>query len=114
MYICVRGYQVRKVNSYVYMCQGVPSQESEQSCIYYVSGGTKHYISLILLFIGSKDSQCRHGRDRIVVGFLTTYAINAYLTYISVISWWSVLLVEETGVPGGNHRRAASRTHKVR
>jgi hypothetical protein len=39
-----------------------------------------YYISLILLFIGSKDSQCRHGRDRIVVGFLTTYAINAYLT----------------------------------
>ena len=29
------------MNSHVYMCQGVPSQESEQSCIYYVSGGTK-------------------------------------------------------------------------
>jgi hypothetical protein len=27
---------------------------------------------------------------------------------ISVISWWSVLLVEETGVPGENHRPAAS------
>ena len=23
---------------------------------------------------------------------------------ISAISWWSVLLVEETGVPGENHR----------
>ena len=27
---------------------------------------------------------------------------------ISVISWWSVLLVEETGVPAENHRPAAS------
>jgi hypothetical protein len=27
---------------------------------------------------------------------------------ISVISWWSVLLVEETGVPGEKHRPAAS------
>ena len=27
---------------------------------------------------------------------------------ISVISWWSVLLVEETEVPGENHRSVAS------
>ena len=27
---------------------------------------------------------------------------------ISVISWWLVLLVEETGIPGENHRPAAS------
>jgi len=27
---------------------------------------------------------------------------------ISAISWWSVLLVEETGVPGENYRPAAS------
>ena len=27
---------------------------------------------------------------------------------ISVVSWWSVLLVEETRVPGENHRPAAS------
>jgi hypothetical protein len=27
---------------------------------------------------------------------------------ISAISWWSVLLLEETGVPGENHRLAAS------
>ena len=32
-----------------------------------------------------------------------------YTTFnnISVISWWSVLLVEETGVPGENHRPVA-------
>ena len=28
---------------------------------------------------------------------------NATFNNISVISWWSVLLVEETGVPGKNH-----------
>jgi len=33
---------------------------------------------------------------------------NATFKNISVISWWSVLLVEETGVPGENHRPFAS------
>ena len=39
-------------------------------------------------------------------GWLTLF--NATLHTISVISWPSVLLVEETGVPGENHRLAAS------
>ena len=29
---------------------------------------------------------------------------NATFNSISVASWWSVLLVEETGVPGENHQ----------
>ena len=33
---------------------------------------------------------------------------NVTFNYISVISWRSVLLVEETGVPGENNRPAAS------
>ena len=33
---------------------------------------------------------------------------NATFKYISAISWRSVLLVEETGVPGENHRPTAS------
>jgi len=33
---------------------------------------------------------------------------NATFNNISAISWWSVLLVEETGVPGENHRPASS------
>ena len=33
---------------------------------------------------------------------------NATFNNISVISWPSVLLVEETGVPGENHRRTLS------
>jgi len=32
---------------------------------------------------------------------------NATFNNISVISWRSVLLVEETGVPGENHRPVA-------
>jgi hypothetical protein len=35
-------------------------------------------------------------------------AFNATFNNISVISWRSVLLVEETGVPGENHRSVAS------
>ena len=33
---------------------------------------------------------------------------NTTFNNISVISWHSVLLVEETGVPGENHRSVAS------
>ena len=33
---------------------------------------------------------------------------NATLDNISAILWWSVLLVEETGVPREKHRPAAS------
>jgi len=29
---------------------------------------------------------------------------NATFNNISVLSWWSALLVEESGVPGKNHR----------
>jgi hypothetical protein len=29
--------------------------------------------------------------------------LNATLNNISAKSWWSILLVEETGVPGENH-----------
>jgi hypothetical protein len=34
--------------------------------------------------------------------------VNATFNNISVISWRSFLLVEETGVPGENHRSVAS------
>jgi hypothetical protein len=33
---------------------------------------------------------------------------NATFNNISAISWWSVLLVEEIGVPGENHRPSTS------
>ena len=34
--------------------------------------------------------------------------LNSTFNNTSVISWWSVILVEETGVPGENHRTVAS------
>ena len=37
--------------------------------------------------------------------------LNATFNNISVISWRSVLLVEETGIPGENHRPVTS--HKL-
>ena len=49
----------------------------------------------------------------LVVGILTNNGwliglmlFNATLNNISVISWRSVLLVEETGGPGENHRKS--------
>ena len=33
---------------------------------------------------------------------------NATFNNISVICWWSVLMMEETGVPGENHGQVAS------
>ena len=38
---------------------------------------------------------------------------NATFSNISVISWWSVLLVEETGVTGEFHRPATSHWHTL-
>ena len=42
------------------------------------------------------------------VCFVCLMVLNATFTNISVISCWSVLLVEETGEPGENHRPVAS------
>jgi len=40
--------------------------------------------------------------------FVCLFVFNATFNNISVISWRSVLLVEETGGPGENQRPAAS------
>ena len=52
-----------------------------------------------LLVICDKDVGCW------LIGLMV---FNATFNNISVISWRSVLLVEETGVPEENHRPAAS------
>ena len=44
----------------------------------------------------------------IFVCFLTFMVFNATFNNISVISWRSALLLEETGVPVENHRLAVS------
>jgi len=43
-----------------------------------------------------------------VLVFFLLMVFNATFNNISVISWQSVLLVEETGGPGGNHQPSAS------
>jgi hypothetical protein len=40
--------------------------------------------------------------------FVCLVVFNTTFNNISVISWWSVLLVEESGGPGVNHRPVAS------
>ena len=49
-----------------------------------------------------------------VVSLVWFMVFNATFNNISVISWRSVLLVEETGVPGENHRPASRRNVKTR
>ena len=50
--------------------------------------------------------ECRNLKsDAILIGFMM---FNATFNNISVISWRSVLLVEESGEPGENHRPVAS------
>jgi hypothetical protein len=50
-------------------------------------------------------SKCINGWDYMGVRFMV---FNATFNNISVISWWSVLLVEETAEPGENHRPVTS------
>ena len=51
-----------------------------------------------------KGRPCRH---RMIV-WVTVIVFSATYNNISVISWRSVLLAKETGIPGDNHRPAAS------
>jgi len=51
-------------------------------------------------------------KERLIISLLCLFVclmvFNATFNNISVISWRSVLLVEETGGPGENHRPVAS------
>jgi len=53
----------------------------------------------------STRQQPKRDKQRVRVSAMV---LNATFNNISVISWWSVLLVEETGVPGENNRPVAS------
>ena len=55
------------------------------------------YISLFV------NNVLNHYSIRVIV-----LVVIATFNNISAILWWQVLLVEETGVPGENHRPAAS------
>ena len=48
------------------------------------------------------------GKTQSLFGLAWFMVFNDTFNNISVILWWSVLLVDETGVPGENHRPVAS------
>jgi hypothetical protein len=60
----------------------------------------KHYAVITFVSNMTQVLDLAHG--------LGLWCYNATFNNISVISWWSVLLVEETGVPGENHQPVAS------
>ena len=47
-----------------------------------------------------------------LIGLVWFMVFNATFNNISVISWRSVLLVEETGVPGENHQQVTTHRHE--
>ena len=53
----------------------------------------------------SRIERTNNSRTEGLVWFMV---LNATFNNISVISWWSVVLVEETGIPGENNRLIAN------
>jgi hypothetical protein len=53
------------------------------------------------------NSEIHNNKCRVMI-----MVLNATFNNISVIQWWSVLLVEETGVTRENHRPATSHWQK--
>jgi len=68
--------------------------EIEMQCVKQININS-YYISNLKYFYISRVS-------------VKVMVLNVTFNNISVISWQSVLLVEETGVPGENHQPAAS------
>ena len=55
-------------------------------------------------------------KNNVILHYGVEWHLNTTFNNISVISWRSVLLVEEIGVPGENHQpvaMSAIRTHNV-
>ena len=46
--------------------------------------------------------------QNIIILHVSLMVFNTTFNNISVISWWSVLFMEETGGPGENHRPVPS------
>ena len=67
---------------------------------------------LYMEFIPIKILFCSVLYHKLVIYWIMVYGLwfmvfNATFNNISVISWWSVLLVKKSGVPGENHRPVA-------
>ena len=60
-----------------------------------------------------KQAEYTTSNDKILTGFTRFMMYNATLNNISVISRRSVLLVEETGVPGENHRPVTDKLYYI-
>ena len=58
--------------------------------------------------MNTRDYPNLHLDERKVSLFVCLMVSNATFNNTSAISWRSVLLMEETGVPGENHRPVAS------
>ena len=85
-----------------------PSESQIKSEWYLLYCFFKNYFSnSILIYFGSNVIfLSKH--IFILIGLSMVFSATCTCNNISVISWWSVLLVEETGVPVENHRPVAS------
>jgi magnesium-transporting ATPase (P-type) len=62
---------------------------------------------LIALLVSSNSSCTSHQKNQLfsrIFNGVRVMVFNATFNNISVITWWSVLFLGETGVPGENHR----------
>jgi hypothetical protein len=83
-----------KVVCYTKITIDIYSIRNRNKCVFqYLEKSILYFTSPFLLII---KNYVMNIRVRVMV-------FNATFNNISVISWWSVLLVEETGVPGENH-----------
>jgi hypothetical protein len=69
---------------------------------------TKIYLIGMVKNMATRKERTTQVKDEVIGGFGWVMVFTATFNNISVISWRSVLLVEEIGVPGENHRPAAS------
>ena len=76
------------------------------SCCLFPFGIFTLFLRLVIyMFLYSATERCYH---LLYICLIWLIVLNATFNNISAISLWSVLLVEETGVPWENHRLAAS------
>jgi hypothetical protein len=65
----------------------------------------KHYWKIIMIYYNFSHFTSNKKKEGHYIRFMV---FNATFNNISVISWGSILLMEETGVPRENHRPVAS------
>ena len=82
--------------------------------IYFITANTSSEFHFSGCCLDQRESSCRRVlssvNDQVKDYYTGGYGmvLNATFNNIAVISWRSVILVEEIGIPGENHRPAAS------